>query len=140
MPNQYRLVIGIRAGGGTITVNGSPPAEFYEEGTSLTIAISLADGFNSVQWYQAPTATLLSSSTSFSFLMPSRDAKLYAVASGTFAPVDGYGEKYSGDYGTNYGADCWNLKIFEDGYGGASSPSQPQECLHTSRAIIHCFG
>jgi hypothetical protein len=121
MPNQYRLVLGIRAGGGTITVNGSPPVEFYEEGTSLTIAISLDAGFNSVQWFQAPTATLLSSSTSFSYLMPSRDAKLYAIASGANVPVDGYGEKYSGDYGTNYGADCWNLKIYEDGYGGASS-------------------
>lgn len=122
MPNQYRLIIGIRAGGGTITVNGSPPEEFYEEGTTLTIAIALESGFNSVQWFQAPNATLLSSATSFSYLMPARDAKLYAVASGAFAPVDGYGEKYSGNYGTNYGADCWNLKIFQDGYGGTSSP------------------
>lgn len=121
MPNQYRLILSIRAGGGTITVNGLPPAEFYEEGTSLTIAIALDPGFVSVAWYQSPGATLLSSATSFSYLMPSRDAKIFAEASGTYAPIDGYGEKYEGNYGTNYGADCWNLKIFEDGYGGLSS-------------------
>lgn len=121
MPNQYRLILSVRGGGGNITVNGVAPQEFYEEGTSLTIAIALDAGFVSVEWFQAPLGTSLSTSTSFSFLMPSRDAKVYAVASGTYAPIDGYGEKYSGNYGTNYGADCWNLKIFQDGYGGASS-------------------
>lgn len=116
---EYRLILSIRSGGGTITVNGVAPVEFYEEGTSLTIAISLADGFNSVEWFRAPLATSLSSATSFTFIMPSSDAKVYAVASGAFAPVDGYGLKYEGNYGTNYGADCWNLKIYQDGYAGS---------------------
>jgi hypothetical protein len=120
--SQYRLILSIRGGGGTITVNGVAPESFYEEGTSLTIAIALDAGFVSVQWFQAPLATSLSTSTSFTFVMPSRDAKVYAVASGEYAPIDGYGLKYSGNYGTNYGADCWNLKIFQDGYGGLSSP------------------
>jgi hypothetical protein len=122
MANQYRLILSIRAGDGIITVNGVDPLPFYEEGTSLTIAISLGSGFTSVQWKQAPLASLLSSSTSFTFLMPSNDAKIYAELAGEYTPTDSYGLKYEGNYGTNYGADCWNLKIFQDGYGGLSSP------------------
>lgn len=121
---QYRLILSARAGSGTITVNGGENAGFYEEGTSLTIAIALDPGFVSVEWFQAPNATSLSTSTSFTFVMPSRDAKVYAEASGEYAPIDGYGLKYEGNYGTNYGDDCWNLKIYQDGYGGLDSAIQ----------------
>jgi hypothetical protein len=119
MANDYRLSIAVRGGAGTITINGVAPVEYYTEGASLTIAIALDSGFSNIQWYSSPNNTLLSSSTSFSYTMPSSDVKIYALADGSSQPIDGYGLKYEGLYGTNYGGDCWDLKIYKDGYSGA---------------------
>jgi len=117
--NEYRLLIAVRGGLGTITVNGVTPVEFYTEGASLTIAISLGTGFHDVKWYSSPNNTLISSSLSFSYTMPSRDVKIFALAEGSSQPINGYGLKYEGLYGTNYGGDCWDLKIYKNGYLGA---------------------
>jgi hypothetical protein len=122
MANDYRLQIALRGGSGTITVNGGPIAEFYTEGDSLTIAIAFDPGYNLVEWYTSPANTFLSSSASFSYTMPSQDVKIYAIASGQNSPVDAYGLKYEGGYGTNYGGNAYNLQIYQDGYSGDITP------------------
>jgi len=122
MANDYRLQIALRGGSGIITVNGGPIAEFYTEGDSLTIAIAFDPGYNIVEWYTSPANTFLSSSASFSYTMPSQDVKIYAIASGQNSPVDAYGLKYEGGYGTNYGGNAYNLQIYKDGYSGAVTP------------------
>lgn len=38
------------SGAGTITVNGSPPASSYEEGTYLSIDVTFSDGSTAVEW------------------------------------------------------------------------------------------
>jgi hypothetical protein len=116
--NEYRLQIAIREGLGTITVNGGVPADFYTEGDVLTLAVSPNAGYTTAQWYSSPNNTLISSSLSFSFTMPSQDTKIGIYLSGSNIPVDDYGLKYEGNYGTNYGGDCWNLKIYKQGYSG----------------------
>jgi hypothetical protein len=122
MANDYRLQIALRGGSGIITVNGGPIAEFYTEGDSLTIAIAFDPGYNLVEWYTSPANTFLSSSASFSYTMPSQDVKVYAIASGQNSPVDAYGLKYEGGYGTNYGGNAYNLQIYKDGYSGDITP------------------
>lgn len=116
--NEYRLLIAVREGLGTITVNGGAPADFYTEGDVLTLAVSPAAGYTTAQWYSSPNNTLISSNLSFSFTMPSQDTKLGIFLSGSNTPVNDYGLKYEGNYGTNYGGDCWNLKIYKEGYSG----------------------
>lgn len=116
--NEYRLQIAVREGLGTITVNGGVPADFYTEGDVLTLAVSPNAGYTTAQWYSSPNNTLISSSLSFSFTMPSQDTKIGIYLSGSNIPVDDYGLKYEGNYGTNYGGDCWNLKIYKQGYSG----------------------
>lgn len=116
--NEYRLLIAVREGLGTITVNGGAPADFYTEGDVLTLAVSPSAGYTTAQWYSSPNNTLISSTLSFNFTMPSQDTKIGIFLSGSNIPVDDYGLKYEGDYGTNYGGDCWNLKIYKQGYSG----------------------
>ena len=117
--NDYRLFLSVRGGSGTITVNGVAPVEFYTEGDSLTIAIALDNGFHDVKWYSSPNNTLISSSVSFIYTMPSSDVKMYALAEGANYPINDYGLKYEGLYGTNYGGQCWKVSIFKDGYSGS---------------------
>jgi hypothetical protein len=50
--------------------------------------------------------------------MPDQDTKIGVFLAGTNTPVNDYELKYEGDYGTNYGGDCWNLKIYKEGYSG----------------------
>lgn len=121
---DYRLLLGIRGGLGTITVNGVAPVLFYTEGASLTIAIDLAPGFNVARWYAAPGDTFLAGTASFVFTMPSADQKLYVIAEGQNAPINDYGLKYEGGYATNYGGSVFNLQIFKDAYTGAITPLQ----------------
>lgn len=118
MANEYRLLLSVRGGSGTITVNGVAPLEYYTEGDSLTIAIAINPGFTNVKWYGSPNNELLSITASFSYTMPSRDVKMYALAEGASVPVNTYGLKYQGNYGVNYQAHCWELKIFKQNYTG----------------------
>jgi len=124
MANDYRLLLAVREGIGTITVNGVAPLEFYTEGDSLTIAVAPASGYHTAMWYSSPSNTFLSSSLSFSYTMPSEDVKIYTVLTGQNAPVNDYGLKYEGGYATNYGGNVWNLQIFRTGYSGAVTPLQ----------------
>jgi hypothetical protein len=119
MANDYRLLLAVREGLGTITVNGVAPLEFYTEGDSLTIAVAPESGYHTAMWYSSPGNTFLSSSLSFSYTMPSEDVKIYTVLTGQNAPVNDYGLKYEGGYATNYGGNVWNLQIFRTGYSGA---------------------
>jgi hypothetical protein len=121
---DYRLLLSIRGGQGTITVNGVAPVLFYAEGSTLTIAIDLAPGFNVARWYAAPGNTFLASTASFSFTMPAADQKIYVIAEGQNAPINDYGLKYEGGYATNYGGNVFNLQIFREGYTGAVAPLQ----------------
>jgi hypothetical protein len=122
MANDYRLLIAVREGLGTITVNGVAPLEFYTEGDSLTIAVAPESGYHTAMWYSSPGNTFLSSSLSFSYTMPSEDVKAYVVLTGQNAPINDYGVKYEGGYATNYGGNVWNLQILKAGYSGAVTP------------------
>jgi hypothetical protein len=122
MANDYRLLLAVREGIGTITVNGVAPLEFYTEGDVLTIAVAPGSGYHTAMWYSSPSNTFLSSSLSFSYTMPSEDVKAYVVLTGQNAPVNDYGLKYEGGYATNYGGNVWNLQIFRTGYSGAVTP------------------
>jgi len=122
MANDYRLLLAVREGIGTITVNGVAPLEFYTEGATLTIAVAPGSGYHTAMWYSSPSNTFLSSSLSFSYTMPSEDVKIYTVLTGQNTPVNDYGLKYEGGYATNYGGNVWNLQIFRTGYSGAVTP------------------
>jgi len=124
MANDYRLLLTVREGLGTITVNGVAPLEYYTEGDSLTIAVAPESGYHTAMWYSSPGNTFLSSSLSFSYTMPSEDVKAYVVLTGQNAPVNDYGLKYEGGYATNYGGNVWNLQILKAGYSGAVTPLQ----------------
>lgn len=118
---EYRLNVVIGYGEGTITIDGVAPVLYYEEGTTLTIATTLANGFVSVEWFESPdNTTPISSATSFSYVMPAKDTRIRVVMSGTFAPIDGYGLKYFYDYGSIEG-NCKRLEIYQDTYGGLST-------------------
>jgi hypothetical protein len=122
MANDYRLLLAVREGLGTITVNGVAPAEFYTEGDVLTIAVAPDSGFHTAKWYSLPGNTLLSPQLSFSFTMPSQDTKVYTVLTGQNVPINTYGLKYQGGYATNYGGNVWDLQIQKLGYSGAVTP------------------
>ena len=122
--NDYRLIIGIREGLGTITVNGVAPLEFYTEGDVLTIAISPDSGYHTAKWYSSPGNSLISSTLSFNYTMPSNDVKMYVILTGQNTPINDYGLKYEGGYATNYGGNVWNLQILKTGYSGAVTPLQ----------------
>jgi hypothetical protein len=122
--NDYRLLLSVRSGLGTITVNGVAPLEFYTEGDTLTIAVAPDSGFHTALWYSSPGNSLISSSLSFSYTMPSNDVKMYIELSGQNTPINDYGLKYEGGYATNYGGLVWNLQILRTGYSGAVTPLQ----------------
>ncbi len=122
--NDYRLLFSVREGLGTITVNGVAPAEFYTEGSVLTIAVAPNAGFHTAMWYTSPGNTFLSSALSFSYTMPSQDVKIYTVLTGQNVPINDYGLKYQGGYATNYGGNVWDLQILRTGYSGAVTPLQ----------------
>ena len=121
---DYRLLLSVREGLGTITVNGVAPLDFYTEGDSLTIAVAPESGYHTAMWYSSPGNTFVSSSLSFSYTMPSEDVKLYVVLTGQNAPINDYGLKYEGGYATNYGGLVWNLQILKAAYSGAVTPLQ----------------
>lgn len=127
---QYRLKIGLNPGSGTITVDGLPPEVYYEEGTSLTIAVSLDAGWNSIEWFRAGVS--ISTLTSFVFVMPSQDVSIRGVASGQYEPVDGYGLKYYWEFKQNTLdiARCIRIELYKDGYGGASSPIRVENIFY----------
>src|SRR3972149_148943 len=89
---QYRLKLSINSGFGLISVNGVAPVQYYEEGSILNIAISLINGFTSIQWIRL--GVVISTATSFSFTMPSEDASVSIEASSDPVPINGYGLKY----------------------------------------------
>lgn len=117
---QFRLNLFLGFGEGTLTVNGSPNNYYYEEGTSLTIAVSLAPGFSSIQWFENWSTSPISTSTSFVYIMPSYDTIISGIMNGLSAPVNGYVLKYYVEYGSIEGA-CKRLEIYKYGYVGASS-------------------
>jgi hypothetical protein len=122
--NDYRLLLAVRTGLGTITVNGVAPVEFYTEGDVLTIAITPEAGFHTAKWYATPGNTLISSALSFNYTMPAQDVKMYVELTGQNTPVNDYGLKYQGGYATNYGGLVWDLQIQKQGYSGAVTALQ----------------
>ena len=122
--DDYRLLLAVREGLGTITVNGVTPLDFYTEADVLTIAVTPESGYHTAMWYSSPGNTFLSSSLSFSFTMPSNAVKAYVNLTGQNAPVNDYGIKYEGGYATNYGGLVWNLQILKAAYSGSVTPLQ----------------
>jgi hypothetical protein len=119
MAEFYRLGIALNPGSGTITVNGVAPVQYYEEGTTLNIAVTLDAGWVSIEWFG--NSVSLSTATSFSVTMPSFDYRIKGVASGDFAPVDGYGLLFWSEFNDEQDANLLRLEIYKDSYGGLST-------------------
>jgi hypothetical protein len=119
MAEFYRLGIALNPGSGTITVNGVDPVQYYEEGTTLNIAVTLDAGWVSIEWFG--NSVSLSTATSFSVTMPSFDYRIKGVASGDFAPVDGYGLLFWSEFNDEQDANLLRLEIYKDSYGGLST-------------------
>src|SRR3990167_9844494 len=124
---QYRLKLTINSGFGLISVNGVAPVQYYEEGSILNIAISLINGFTSIQWIRL--GVVISTATSFSFTMPSEDASVSIEASSDPVPINGYGLKYFTEFydtlgSVTLGTGLVRLEILIDGYGGSVTELQ----------------
>jgi len=115
---QYRLVFGFLEGNGTVTINGSESALYYEEGTSITIETTLDSGYVSLT-YNVNNGLFVSTDNPFTFTMPSRDIRISITASGQYAPIDGYGLKYFSEF-CDITDQNIRLEILENGYGGLS--------------------
>lgn len=115
---QYRFGFGFREGSGTFTVNGLSPLQYYEEGTALTIDTVLDPGYVSLT-YSVNNGLFFSSTTPYTFTMPSRDVRVLITASGAYAPINGFGLKYFSEFCDLTGQNI-RLEIFEDKYGGLS--------------------
>ena len=77
-----------QSGEGTVTVNGSPPASQYAEGTPLTIAVSFTDGSTDVQWIINNTDE--GTDNPLSYNMPSEDVYIRILGSGAPEETDKY--------------------------------------------------
>jgi hypothetical protein len=120
---QYRFIWTIFDGTGTITVNGSPPEPYYEEGTSLTILGTFDSGFSLIG-YNVNNGFLISGTNPWTFTMPSRDVKLRVNLTGTYTPTDtDYELKYFSET-EDQSNQLIRLEIYEFGYVG--SPVQKQ--------------
>lgn len=115
---QYRFSWAVFGGTGTITVNGNPPEQFYEEGTSLTILGTFDSGFSFFS-YSVNNGFLLSGTNPWTFDMPSRDIKLKVNVTGTYTPDDtDYALKYFSET-EDQSLQLIRLEIYEFGYLGS---------------------
>jgi hypothetical protein len=117
---QYRFNWAIFGGTGTITVNGNPPEQFYEEGTSLTILGTFDSGFT-FSSYNINNNFLSAITNPWTFDMPSRDVKLAVNLTGTYAPSDAdYELKYFSET-EDQSYQLIRLEIYEFGYTGSAT-------------------
>lgn len=134
---QYRLKWGLADGTGEVTINGvtNPSNILYiDEGTTVNVSIVLDAGFVAVEWFLNNTS--INTTLSFSFTMPSRDSLLKGVISGTYAPIDDYGVKYTYNKKTINGDD-FKIEIEEFGYGGVPEerPLESARYIFGSRGV-----
>ena len=116
---QYRFITATFGGTGSVTVNGVAPSAFYEEGTSLSVAVTPDSGFF-FDSFNFNNGFLTSGSNPYVFNMPSRDIKGKVNLTGTLAPIDGYGLKYFNEFCDEVGQNI-RIEILQDGYPGSSS-------------------
>lgn len=120
---QYRFSWATFGGTGTITVNGNPPEQFYEEGTSLTILGTFDSGFSLIG-YNINNGFLISGTNPWTFDMPSRDVKLAVNLTGTYTPDDtDYALKYFSET-EDQSLQLIRIEIYEFGYVGAAIEKQ----------------
>jgi hypothetical protein len=117
---QYRFNWAIFGGTGTITVNGNPPEQFYEEGTSLTILGTFDSGFT-FSSYNINNGFLTAITNPWTFDMPSRDVKLAVNLTGTYDPVsDDYNLKYFSET-EDQSLNLVRIEIYEFDYMGTAT-------------------
>lgn len=117
---QYRFIWGLFGGTGTITVNGNPVEQFYEEGTSLTILGTFDNGF-SFSSYNINNGFLTSGTNPWTFNMPSRDVKLRVNLTGTYTPTDtDYELKYFSET-EDQSLNLIRIEIYEFGFVGSAT-------------------
>jgi hypothetical protein len=117
---QYRFNWAVVGGSGTLTVNGNPPEQFYEEGTSLTLLGAFDPGFT-FSFYNINNFFLGSNTNPYTFDMPSRDIKVAINVTGTYSPDDtDYELKYFSET-EDQSLNLIRLEIYEFGYTGSAS-------------------
>jgi hypothetical protein len=117
---QYRFSYGLFGGTGTITVNGSTPEPFYEEGTSLTILGTFDDGFT-FSSYNINNGFLSAITNPWITTMPARDVKLRVNLTGTYTPDDtDYELKYFSET-EDQSNQLVRIEIYEFGYVGSAT-------------------
>lgn len=92
----YRLTVFAVDGTGQITVTPSNVLGLYDSGDLIDVSITPDNGFTFVNWQEG--GSTVSTSASFTFTMPDRDAFLFATLSGTATTPSSYGLKYFYEY------------------------------------------
>jgi hypothetical protein len=111
---------------GTSTVpSGLGFSTLVEEGTSVTVTVTLDAGFNSFSAVSARFGSPFTTSP-FTFTMPSADTRFLIDISGSFAPVDGYGLKYFWEWKSVIGNEDRKLEIYEDDFSGIATEKKIQ--------------
>jgi len=128
---EYRFSVGFAEGGGGITVNGGSYYQYYEEGTSLTVNVLLDSGYVSFV-ANINNGLIVTSLNPFTFTMPSQDVRVKITASGSYAPINGFGLKYFTEFCDLTGQTI-KLEILEDGFGGVATEKQ-------SAGLFYRFG
>ena len=114
---EYRFAAKTFGGTGTITVNGYPPNQFYEEGTTIEIEVIPDNGFTFAT-FNFNNGYLTSATNPYTFPMPSRDLKGKVNLTGSFSPTpDGYAIRYFNEFCDEIGQEI-RFEILQDGYAG----------------------
>jgi len=112
---EYRLRLPINYG--TILINGVAPLDFYEEATSLSLAITLEPGLFIANWIL--NSSVIGSTNPIVFNMPSRDSKINLTTTGNIAPPNDYGLRFFSDKCDLEGV-AIRLEIYKFNYVGIS--------------------
>jgi hypothetical protein len=115
--SAYNLKVTFGVGSGVLTVNGIENQWWYNEGDSLTLAVTLDSGWTGGEWFLNGVSQ--GTASSFTFSMPARNSTVRYVATGAFQPTNDYALRFFGSGKQKFeGGQCINLEIYKFNYVG----------------------